>query len=460
MQVRRLHFASTEMLWEYTMATFESHPSVQAVRNKPNRPMPTRLDAQTLRQWCLDAGADDVGFVSIERSELDAERADILRVFPQTKSLISIVTRMNADSVRSPARNIANHEFHETSDHVSEAARRIVATLREHGVRAVDPPMAFPMEADRFPAKMWSVSLKPLAVAAGLGQMGIHRNVIHPKFGNFILLGVVLCEAEVSDEGQPIDYNPCLGCKLCVAACPVGAISPDGDFNFSSCYTHNYREFMSGFTDWVENIADSNSGSAYRSKVSDGESVSMWQSLAYGPNYKAAYCISVCPAGEDVLGPFLHDRGDFVANIVKPLQQKEETLYVQPNSDAEDFAKKRFPHKKTKRVGAVLRPVSIEGFIKLMKHGFQPGKSRGLAARYHFRFTGAQPAECTIEIENGRISVHDSIIGAPDLRVTADSTAWLRMLRKEVSVVWLLLTLRIRLRGDPRLLVAFGKCFP
>ena len=51
-------------------------------------------------------------------------------------------------------------------------------------------------------------------------------------------------DAEATAYGQPIDYNPCLECKLCVAACPVGAISPDGDFQFSNCLTHNYREFM------------------------------------------------------------------------------------------------------------------------------------------------------------------------------------------------------------------------
>jgi epoxyqueuosine reductase QueG len=74
-------------------------------------------------------------------------------------------------------------------------------------------------------------------------MMGVHRNVIHPKFGNFILLGTILLDAEVSETSRPIDYNPCLECKLCVAACPVGAISSGGDFNFSACYTHNYREF-------------------------------------------------------------------------------------------------------------------------------------------------------------------------------------------------------------------------
>jgi epoxyqueuosine reductase QueG len=65
--------------------------------------------------------------------------------------------------------------------------------------------------------------------------MGIHRNVIHPKFGNFIVLGTVLIDAETTAYGHPLNnYNPCLECKLCVAACPVGAISPDGDKNIDA----------------------------------------------------------------------------------------------------------------------------------------------------------------------------------------------------------------------------------
>jgi len=36
----------------------------------------------------------------------------------------------------------------------------------------------------------WVVSHKPITVEAGLGHMGIHRNLIHPKFGNFVSLEV------------------------------------------------------------------------------------------------------------------------------------------------------------------------------------------------------------------------------------------------------------------------------
>src|SRR5882762_2282177 len=101
--------------------------------------------------------------------------------------------------IRSPARSVANLEFHHTGDHVNEIARKIVATLEHEGVRAMNPAMGFPMEMDRFPGgKIWVVSHKPVAVAAGLGHMGIHRNVIHPRFGNFILLGTVLIGVEAS----------------------------------------------------------------------------------------------------------------------------------------------------------------------------------------------------------------------------------------------------------------------
>jgi len=163
---------------------------------------------------------------------------------------------MNRASLRSPARSLANLEFHHTGDQVNDVARRIVAQLEQRGIGAINPAMGFSMEMDRFPGKIWVVSHKPMAVAAGLGSMGIHRKVMHPRFGNFILLGTVLMSAAVSAYQQPLDYNPCLECKLCMSACPVGAVGADGSFNFSACYTHNYREFMGGFTNWVEEIAD------------------------------------------------------------------------------------------------------------------------------------------------------------------------------------------------------------
>ncbi|HKO13487.1 MAG TPA: SCP2 sterol-binding domain-containing protein [Acidobacteriaceae bacterium] len=442
------------------------HPTVKQFQAKQatgtGQARPHVLDREWLRQLCIEAGADDAGFVEIDRPEITEQKPDILWLLPGTKTLVSFAMRMNRENIRTPARSIANLEFHHTTDETNEAARKIVAALESVGVRAINGGAAgFPMEADRWGEKMWVVSHKPVAVAAGLGRMGIHRNVIHPKFGNFILLGTVLIDAEVSEYSRPVDYNPCLECKLCVAACPTGAIGSDGNFDFSACYTHNYREFMGGFNDWVETIADSRSGLDYRKKVSGAESVSMWQSLSFGANYKAAYCLSVCPAGEEVIAPFLTDRKEFLKDVVKPLQDKVETVYVVPGSDAENYVARRFPHKKTKGVSNGLAGQgTIRAFLRGLKLVFQRGKSKGLNATYHFTFTGQEQATATVVIRDQKIAVSGGHIGTPDFRLIADSQTWLRFLRKEANLVWALLSRKIRIHGSPRLLLAFARCFP
>ena len=142
------------------------------------------------------------------------------------------------------------------------------------------------------------------------------------------------------------------------------------------------------------------------------------------------------------------------------MQEKQETVYVVAGSDAEEHVARRFPLKTINWVGNGLRPRSTQRFLSGLLLTFQPGKASKLNAVYHFTFTGKEPKEATVTIRDGTLQVRDGHESEADLRVTADSETWLGFLAKDRSLLWALLRRRIRIKGSPRLLVAFGKCFP
>ncbi|WP_167577669.1 hypothetical protein [Ammoniphilus sp. YIM 78166] len=53
------------------------------------------MNGAWLRELCLGAGADDVGFVSLDRPEMQDQRAEITSLFPHAKTLISFESGAN-----------------------------------------------------------------------------------------------------------------------------------------------------------------------------------------------------------------------------------------------------------------------------------------------------------------------------------------------------------------------------
>ena len=455
----RVHGQIGGIVRRSVIMSLPDHPTVVKVRARGIVPEQSKpLNADELRDLAFRCGADDAGLVDIGRPALDDQRDYIRQVFAPTRTLLSFVVTMNREPVRSPVRSVANQEFHAVYDCVNETARNIVRELERQGVQAANAVAAFPMEA-HLPGRAWTVAHKPVAIAAGLGRMGIHRSVIHPKFGSFVLLGTVLIAAEATAYSRPLDYNPCLECRLCVAACPVGALKPDGYFDFLACYTHNYREFLGNFGDWIDAIVESKETKDYRRRVSDGETRSMWQSLSFKPGYKAAYCISVCPAGEDVIKPYLQDQADYQQRVLKPLTSKEEELYVLAGSDAENYASRRFPHKRLKRVGRQLRAATIQQSLMGLRLSFQRGRAKGLNATYHWTFTGKERVQATVRIAEGKIAVDNGHTGTPDVTVIADTATWLRILSRDYSILRAILLRKVAVKGPTSLMRAFGRCF-
>jgi ferredoxin len=441
----------------------EDHPTVKQYREKSDAAIPGRedkLDADWLKNTVLKAGADDVGLVDINRPGLSEYSADILEIFPRAKTLVSFVSRLNPENIRCVSQAVRDLEFIRTQKEADGIARKVTRILAQKGVGASNYASGFPMDLDQWPGKMWPVSHKPIAVAAGLGHLGHNRNLLHPRFGNFILLDTIAVDLQTTDYDSPLDFNPCIECKLCAAVCPVGAIGNDGNFQFSNCFTHNYRDRLGGFSDWVENIVSSKTVRDYRKKVADPDTVSMWQSLSYGICNKSSYCLAVCPAGEERIGLYLADRQSYIQQVVKPLQNKNESVYVIPGSDSEAHVAKRYPHKTLKHVGNGLRPKSAQNFFDSLPVVFQRDQAEGMNVTYHFTFTGEENCEATVIIRNKTVEVKEGHVDTPNLHVTADTRTWLDFLAKEKKLVLALLQRKIRIKGSPRLMQKFANCFP
>lgn len=444
----------------HDLATGGEHPDVLRWRGEAERQERVFLTAESLRALMLDCGADDCGFVAVADPAIADQQAWFSALLPNAQTLVSFVCRMNRDTVRTSVRSVANEEFHQTYDDVNHVARRAVRRLEEMGIGAVNPAAAFPMEAQAYPAGMRVISHKPIAEAAGLGRMGLHRNVIHPRFGSFVLLGTIVVDRTLDQVSAPLDYAPCLDCKLCVAACPVEAIGMDGTFNFSACYTHNYREFMGGFTDWVHEVVEAKDADDYDARVPPGESVSMWQSLSFKPGYKAAYCLSVCPAGSDVLGPYMEDKVEYRKRILDPLLAKPETVYVLKNSDAEESVPKRLKTKEVRIVDYNIPSDNPFSFLFGLTLTFQRRKARGLDATLALTVTDHGPLHATVRVRNSRVEVDFKAPEESDASLTLDWQTLHAIFRDGLSFADAIADSGTVFEGHMEKAEAIRNCFP
>ncbi len=74
------------------------------------------------------------------------------------------------------------------------------------------------------------------AVRGGLGFFGKNGLVIAPRLGSWIVLGTLVSDIAI-EPGKPLARN-CGNCRLCVEACPTGALVRDGVLDARLCLSY------------------------------------------------------------------------------------------------------------------------------------------------------------------------------------------------------------------------------
>ena len=189
-----------------------------------------------IKDIALANGAALVGIASRERLSDAPPSGDPGYLLPSARSIISFAVPYDEEALEAFSSKTDwryfNADKKEKIRQLYVIGDRLVDMLRDKGFEAlvVDinnnyRPEEGAKDFSELVAMIPDFSHRYGAVAAGIGRLGWSGNVMTPEFGSTIILATVLTSAEL--ESDPLlEENPCDGCKMCVASCPVGMMHP------------------------------------------------------------------------------------------------------------------------------------------------------------------------------------------------------------------------------------------
>lgn len=78
---------------------------------------------------------------------------------------------------------------------------------------------------------------RAFARCAGVGFQGKNTTIIHPTWGSFFFLGLILLEKKLDIEGRPV-IDGCGSCTRCQQACPLGALDRPYTMDMKRCLSY------------------------------------------------------------------------------------------------------------------------------------------------------------------------------------------------------------------------------
>lgn len=167
-----------------------------------------------IKRYALENGAKHVGILRI-RDEWIFEGQEV-----SEKWIIILGLKMDFEGLAQAPGQVGTTAVMQTYFDGNVLAQQLSNWLRGQGwvARGYGGPMAS------------EISLVPVALAAGFGQLGKHGSIISNKSGANLRLAYVLTDIPLAEEDTTIDFGVdefCMSCQVCTEVCPPGAISSE-----------------------------------------------------------------------------------------------------------------------------------------------------------------------------------------------------------------------------------------
>ncbi len=207
----------------------------------------TKLTSQMIKDLARKIGAGGggvqvVGIAPISRFDEAPERMHPRNIFPDCKSVISLVQPIPRSTYRGITEGTYwNNYTYYSYNRLNTLFRPMVTyelsrLIEDHGFEAVPVYPGVPegysdagkVAPDR-PAPDVQLNIRIAAMACGLGEIGWSKVFIHPFFGPRVRIGNILTDAELEYDEVIKPKTLCKRCMKCVPTCPGNAIPKAGD---------------------------------------------------------------------------------------------------------------------------------------------------------------------------------------------------------------------------------------
>ncbi|MDO8490983.1 MAG: 4Fe-4S double cluster binding domain-containing protein [Dehalococcoidia bacterium] len=257
---------------------------------------PAAANSQAVKEFAREHDVDIVGVTSVEMLEKVWTRKKAGSVLPGAKSVIVFGIMMPAGAVESPSDRVTTAHGHTMYEELARISYQVSRFMERAGSRSAAVPTHIPIEMSReTKGLVGEISFKHAAMAAGLGVGGKSCLLLTPQWGPRIRLGAVVTEAALEPDPM-LQEDYCGNCRLCIEACPTGAIQPDRKIDSVKCVLHLNKYGLPQFRQFLGELL-SKPPEEQQKAMRDPYFWSLYQSITVGFNYGCTRCLEVCPVG-------------------------------------------------------------------------------------------------------------------------------------------------------------------
>lgn len=203
---------------------------------------------EEIRNMALSAGADVCGFANIDRFESAPEGFAPTDIYTDCRSVLVLGLALPKGMSQVNPQLIYNYFNGNLVTMVDDILLRVAKNIEK-----AFGGLTIPLPSDM--AGSWNeetktahgiLSMKHLAVQAGIGFMGKNTILCNEQFGNLMTVGAILLSLDLPSDELCVNHCP-PKCHICIDNCPAHAIREDGTVNQTLCRPVAYSTTFRGY---------------------------------------------------------------------------------------------------------------------------------------------------------------------------------------------------------------------